>query len=262
MASEHEPALTVSLIQYDIKWEDITHNLRTIDHLLATSQSSDLYVLPETFATGFTMKARMYAEEESGPTVQWMKEKARTLNAVITGSTIIKDGNHVYNRLLWISPQGIQGSYDKRHLFRIGGEHENYTPGKSRVTFSLKGFRILPLICYDLRFPVFSRNKNDYDVLMFVANWPAPRQKVWNTLLKARAIENQCYVLGVSRVGKDGDGTDHEGGSAVIDPYGQIKATLGNAPGVLNYDIHLSEIRDFRKKFPVWKDADDFTIQL
>jgi predicted amidohydrolase len=191
-----------------------------------------------------------------------MKEKARMLNAVLMGSTIIKEGKHVYNRLLWVSPEGIQGRYDKRHLFRIGGEHENYTPGKSRVTFTLKGFRILPLICYDLRFPVFSRNRNDYDILVYVANWPAPRQHVWNTLLQARAIENQCVVLGVSRVGKDGDGTDHIGGTAVINPYGHIKATLGNTPGVLHYDIILSEVREFRKKFPVWKDADEFTMPM
>ena len=254
--------IPVSLIQPFLVWEDIDANLENLERMMArVPEETSLVILPETFSTGFTMRARQFAEEVNGKAVTWMKEKAGERNLTMAGSLITRVGEKIFNRLFWVDPEGIGGMYDKRHLFRMGREDEHFIPGDKRSLFTLEGFRFLPQICYDLRFPVFCRNRNDYDVLFYVANWPAPRQPVWETLLRARAIENQAYVLGVNRVGPDGEGVDHLGGSCVWDPKGNAVEILGNQEGILNTSLDLKYLRDFRKKFPVWRDADRFLIE-
>lgn len=253
--------LSVSLLQPSMHWENVQANLLVFSRMLeGVPEGTDLVVLPETFSTGFTMNADLFAEEDVGDSVSWMIETARSKNLFLTGSLIIRKNGKIFNRLYWISPDGIDGHYDKRHLFRMGREDHYFEPGKERKVFTLGDFRFLPQICYDLRFPVFARNRNDYDVVCYVANWPAPRQPVWETLLRARAIENQAYVVGVSRVGKDGEGVDHLGGSCVFDPMGNIMGRLGTEEGRLDITIDLNKIREFREKFPVWKDADNFYL--
>jgi len=263
MTGPETKTLSISLIQSETVWEDITANLDNIEHLLRKhSTFSDLYILPETFSTGFTMQPEKFSEKESERAVQWMKEQAQKLNAMFIGGVICREGKMYFNRLYWITSSGTEGHYDKRHLFRMGREQEHYKAGSERKIISYRGFRILPLICYDLRFPVFSRNRNDYDILLYIANWPASRQHVWNILLQARAIENQSYVLGVNRTGIDGEGMKHSGETSIIDPLGQKRAGLKDKPGILHYEIHLNEITDFRRKFPVLKDADNFAINF
>jgi omega-amidase len=254
--------LNISLVQPEIIWENVAANLKMLDGFVdAVPEDTDLVILPETFATGFTMKARRFAEDQGGPVASWMAKLAAERNLHVTGSLIVKDSGEFHNRLLWVSPRGLEGWYDKRHLFRMGREDEHFRPGDARKVFTLGDFRILPQICYDLRFPVFARNRNDYDILFYVANWPAPRQSVWNALLMARAIENQAYVLGISRVGTDGEGVDHLGGTCVINPMGQVEGVLDTHPGILHCSIDLKKIREFRVKFPVWKDADMFSLE-
>jgi omega-amidase len=253
--------LFVCLVQPEIIWEDIPGNLAELDHLIRSApEGTDLIILPETFSTGFTMRADRFAEERAGRAVSWMQKTAREQNATVTGSLIIRENGRVYNRLYWVSPGGIEGHYDKRHLFRMGREDKHFESGGQRELFALGTFRFMPQICYDLRFPVFARNRDDYDVLFYVANWPAPRHPVWETLLRARAIENQAYVIGVNRAGVDGEGVDHLGGTCVIDPAGRVEAILDHRPGILHCTIELKKIREFREKFPVWKDVDRFTI--
>ncbi len=253
--------IAVSQIQPDLIWEDIDANLDRLEGMIGELRSkTDLIILPETFSTGFTMQSKLYAEEEEGKAVEWMKLMARENQCYVTGSIILREGENIYNRLYWVSPNGIEGHYDKRHLFRMGREHQHFVPGKERPVFKLGEFRFLPQICYDLRFPVFSRNREDYDVLFYVANWPAPRHLVWETLLLARAIENQSYVLGTSRVGVDGEGVDHAGGSCVVDPKGNLIFRMDDQPGIQSSLLDLNAVREFREKFPAWKDADRFDI--
>lgn len=253
--------ITVCQVQPEMVWEDINANLEMLDESLEqVPVNTDLILLPETFSTGFTMQSERFAEGADGRAVKWMQNVAKEKQAYVTGSLIINEDDRIYNRLFWISPYGIEGYYNKRHLFRMGREDEHFVPGESRPVFSIGSFRFMPQICYDLRFPVFSRNRGDYDVLFYVANWPAPRQDVWETLIRARAMENQAYVLGVNRVGADGLGVDHAGGTCVIDPRGKVIRTLDDKPGILTGTVSLDIIREFRNKFPVWKDADDFTI--
>jgi predicted amidohydrolase len=184
---------------------------------------------------------------------------ARENQCYLTGSLIFREQDGaIYNRLFWVSPGGIEGSYDKRHLFRPGGEKENYCQGKERKLFKLGSFRILPQICYDIRFPVFSRNREDYDVMLYVANWPASRQAVWEVLTRARAMENQSYLLGVNRVGRDGTGTLSIGGSCTINPVGEEMLRMNDAPGLGYAVLDLQKLKEFRLKFPAWKDADNF----
>lgn len=254
--------INVCQVQTDLIWEDVDANLEMIEGMLEKmSSDTHLIVLPETFSTGFTMQSDLFAEEKDGKALRWMKRMALEKESVISGSVIIRDKEQIFNRLYWVSPQGIEGFYDKRHLFRMGREDQHFTPGTKRPVFSLGGFRFLPQICYDLRFPVFSRNTGDYDVLFYVANWPVHRHAVWETLLRARAIENQSYVLGTSRVGIDGLGVGHAGGSCAIDPKGNVLACLDENPGLLITTLDLRELREFREKFPAWKDADRFRIQ-
>jgi len=252
--------LKACLVQADLVWEDIETNLRLLEGMLETLEKDvDLVVLPETFSTGFTMQAEKLAEGEQGKAAGWMKRMAKEKNCYLTGSLIFKEKNgSIYNRLLWVSPKGLEDYYDKRHLFRPGGEKENFSQGKERKVFKLGAYRILPQICYDLRFPVFSRNRGDYDVLLYVANWPAIRQPVWETLSRARAMENQSYLLGTNRVGTDGTGIPSNGGSCVINPIGGEMLVMDEKPGMGYAVLDLEKLREFREKFPAWKDADDF----
>ncbi|MDF1574210.1 MAG: amidohydrolase [Bacteroidales bacterium] len=252
--------LKVCLVQADLVWENIEANLHLMEGMLETlEKDTGLVVFPETFSTGFTMRSVQLAEGEDGKAVRWLLRMAREKQCHMSGSLIFreKDGR-IYNRLLWVSPDGIQGFYDKRHLFRPGGEKENFSRGEERKIFRLGAFRILPQICYDLRFPVFSRNRGDYDVMLYVANWPATRHPVWETLCRARAMENQSYLLGVNRVGTDGTGIPSLGGSCSINPMGGEMLRMNAASGLGYSELNLEKLRNFRKKFPAWKDADHF----
>lgn len=255
--------ISVCQVQPDLIWEDIDANLEMLDGMLRDIPAeTDLIMLPETFSTGFSMHSDRYAEEVGGKAVTWMQRVAREKKAHITGSVIIRDNGRIYNRLYWVSAEGVEGQYDKRHLFRMGREDKHFEPGTSRVIFKLGSFRFLPQVCYDLRFPVFSRNRGDYDVLFYVANWPAPRQQVWEILTRARAMENQAYVLGVSRVGKDGLGVNHLGGTCAINPVGEVMRRLDDTPGIQTVRLDLKKLSAFKKRFPAWKDADRFSIDI
>jgi omega-amidase len=256
--------MKITLIQTHIIWENRSANLSKLEKLLNTvPEGTDLVVLPETFTTGFSMNTEILAEDFKAETLSWMCTMAKTRQFGICGSFIAKAENHCYNRFAFATPGGITHTYDKRHLFSIGGENESFCRGTETKVFSFMDFRIRPLICYDLRFPVWIRNKNDYDLIICVANWPESRRDVWNTLLKARAIENQCYVAGVNRVGDDNTGNKYAGESVILDPRGRIIAGLKeNEEGTATAEISLAELTSFRKNFPVWRDADDFTLNL
>lgn len=252
--------LKVCLVQADLAWEDIEANLRLLEGMLEKlEEGTDLVVLPETFSTGFTMQAAKLAEGEQGKALAWMKRLAKEKDCHLTGSLIFReeDGS-IVNRLLWVSPKGVEDHYDKRHLFRPGGEKENFSQGRERKVFRLGDFRILAQICYDLRFPVFSRNRGDYDVLLYVANWPAIRQPVWETLTRARAMKNQSFLLGANRVGTDGTGIPSNGGSCILNPIGGDMLVMDEKPGTGYAVLDLLKLREYREKFPAWKDADDF----
>ena len=256
--------MKITLLQTDIFWEDKPGNLDSLGMLLSKiSGTTDLVVLPEMFSTGFTMNARTLAEQKSSETFRWMNNISRNCNLAVCGSYIVVDDGHYYNRFVCVTPLGESFIYDKRHLFGIGGEDKTFTRGTARKVFTYNGIRILPAICYDLRFPVWLRNRNDYDLLICVANWPDSRRDVWNTLLKARAIENQCYVAGVNRVGKDDAGNNYAGESVLLDPRGKTIASLPDAEaGHSTGEISLADLEDFRQKFPVWKHSDDFRLVI
>ncbi|MGQ7249593.1 amidohydrolase [Halomonas sp. V046] len=262
--------LRTTLVQCDLRWEDPEANCRMLEDLLGElgQGETDLIVLPEMFATGFTMNSRDMAEPmDNSPVVAWLVNQARRRGCVVTGSVAIQEGGEYFNRLIWARPDGTLVHYDKRHLFRMAGEHERYGMGLDRVIVELNGFRILLSVCYDLRFPVWLRqqpaagDKFEYDALLCVANWPAPRRHPWRTLLQARAIENLCAVIGVNRVGEDAKGLPYAGDSMLIDAKGEalIDEAEGQPflrTGVLDRDA-LSE---FRQKFPAWMDADAFML--
>ena len=255
--------LKVCQVQADLLWEDIEANLRMLEGMIEqVDADTDLLVLPETFSTGFTMQSKQLAEGEDGKAVEWMKRMAKKKQCYISGSIIYREQDgRIYNRLLWVSPKGIEDFYDKRHLFRPGGEKEKYTQGGERKIFKLGSFRILAQICYDLRFPVFSRNRGDYDVMLYVANWPATRQPVWEILTRARAMENQSYLLGTNRVGTDGTGIPSIGGSCAINPIGGEILRMDEKPGLGYAILDLEKLRNFKEKFPAWKDADHFELR-
>jgi predicted amidohydrolase len=256
------PKLEVALVQTSLAWHDRTANLEHFAELLEPVKGADLVILPEMFTTGFSMASQTLAEPEAGPTSKWMLDQASRLDAVVTGSVIVKaaDGSH-RNRLLWARPDGELLHYDKRHLFRMAGEHEHYSPGERQVQFELKGWRIRPLICYDLRFPVWSRDAQHTDLLLYTANWPGARRMHWNRLLPARAIENLCYVAAVNRVGTDGKGFAYTGDSQVLDFQGESLFNAGEADGVFEVSLNAAELAAYRAKFPAHLDADTFEIQ-
>lgn len=254
--------LSVTVIQPDIHWEEKAENLKMFDKLIGgLNEPTDLIILPEMFTTGFTIKPAGVSEGMNGDTVKWMKSKAAQYNSVITGSIVIQDIKKFYNRLIWIEPDGSCSYYDKRHLFRMGEETTEYSAGNKKLITKYKGWRFRPLICYDLRFPVWSRNQNDYDMLIYVANWPQARRQVWKNLLIARALENQVYVAGVNRVGIDGRKIKYSGDSLIIDPKGNIISELKVFnESTQTVSLSISDLNTFRKKFPVYLDADDFQI--
>ena len=257
------PTLNITIVQSDLRWHDATANRDRFSRIIGSlDRPTDLIVLPEMFTTGFSMDAPQLAESPTGESVCWMRDMAATSGAAICGSLITVDRGEFYNRFFCVMPDGRQVSYDKRHLFRLADEHSHYSAGHEITTFELKGFRIRPLICYDLRFPVWSRNRGDYDVLLYVANWPSRRHLAWATLLRARAIENLSYCIGVNRVGTDGNDLPYLGGSAIIDYLGQDLADLGDREGTATATLDLDELRRFRDRFAFHEDADDFTIQL
>lgn len=267
--------LRVSLVQGDTRWHDPAGNREYYGRLVAPLHgASDLVLLPETFTSGFSNEAIHQAEGMDGPTVAWIVEQARKLDAAVCGSVQLRLGEGegvrpgVYNRLLFAMPDGTLQHYDKRHLFRYAGEHERYAPGDARLVLDWRGWRICPLVCYDLRFPVFSRNRYDverpgapdYDLLLYVANWPSPRAYAWRTLLRARAIENLCYVAGLNRVGTDGNGHHYAGESAVIDFLGEPSSECADAEVVVTATLRAERLAAHRERFPAMLDADRFRL--
>lgn len=253
--------LRLALIQQEIVPNDPQYNLNVFADVMSGLKNLDLIILPEVFTTGFCSNARQYAEKIDGNAYQWMADQARKLNAVVTGSLVVKVGDEHFNRLVWMRPDGSYTHYDKRHLFRMAGEHERYACGNERVLVELKGWRVLPLICYDLRFPVWSRNCNDYDLAIYVANWPSARALHWNRLLQARAIENLSYVAGVNRVGMDEKHQHYSGDSCVFSPLGEVVFT-SQEPGAFVVELFADKLISHREAFPAYMDADEFEIRL
>ena len=253
--------LTLTLVQSELHWLDKDANLAMFDKKLAEiTANPDLILLPETFATGFAINLDC-AEPENGKVLTWLKTQAHKHNAVIAGSVLVAQGDKKANRFYWVTPKGEVNYYDKRHLFRLGSEGDYVVAGQARKTFEINGFKLLPQVCYDLRFPVFQRNNNDYDVMINVANWPAVRRHIWDTLLMARAMENLCYVVAVNRVGDDGNGVAHNGGTAVYDFKGDTLAKAkDNTQELLSITLEKAPLEGFKTAFPAYLDADPFTL--
>ena len=253
--------MKIALVQTETDWHDAAANRRRFDAWFEQVEpDTDLVVLPEMFSTGFTMDSREVAETMDGPTVAWLRDRAAALDAVLVGSVVIRAGERWFNRLVWMAPDGTATTYDKRHRFRMAGEHEHYDAGAERVVVRLDDWRVCPLICYDLRFPVWSRNRGDYDVLIYPANWPAARQGHWNGLLRARAIENQCFAIGVNRVGTDGNGVVYRGGTAVYDFEGTPLVEVFDDEQLVHVRLDRQGLDRYRAAFPAWRDADDFDL--
>lgn len=250
--------MKIAIVQYDIAWNNVEENIRRVESLI-NNVEADLFVLPEMWATGFDVHPTPELAAASRQAEMWMKQTAAERNAAVCG-TLITDVEGVYrNRAFFYTPSGLQSVYDKRHLFSPGGENKAYAAGEQRVVTEYKGVRILLQICYDLRFPVFSRNRADYDLMINMANWPASRQSVWDVLSRARAIENQCYVAAVNRVGDD-TSCHYTGGSALIDARGQVLDEIKNQSGIIVAQLDFEQQNTFRKRFPVLNDADDFNL--
>lgn len=257
------PDLKLALIQSTLVWQDAEANRKHFAGLLQQAQGADLVILPEMFTTGFSMSAERLAEPEEGPTYAWLRKQAAEIGAVICGTVIIQAADGSYrNRLLWAQPDGEIGHYDKRHLFRMAGEHQRYTAGDRQVVFELNGWRVRPLICYDLRFPVWSRDPHGTDLLFYTANWPSARRDAWNRLLPARAIENLCYVAGINRVGVDGKGHSYSGDSQVLNYLGDPLLQAGEGDGVFFSTLSAASLSAFREGFPAYQDSDRFDLQL
>jgi len=255
--------LKVTLIQGELVWEDITSNLAGFDNKInAIEEDIHLIVLPEMFSTGFTMNAAALAQDMKGSAVKWIKEKSAEKNVDMVGSIIADDGGKFFNRLVWAKPNGEIFTYDKKHLFRMAGEEKIYSAGTKNITVELNGWRIRPFICYDLRFPVWTRNiANQFDAAIFIANWPERRSAHWKALLQARAIENQCYVIGVNRVGIDGNGLSYSGDSSIIDPWGTIIFQKSKQACIHTAELSYDVLKTSREDFPVWMDADNDIIR-
>ncbi|MGN6435396.1 MAG: amidohydrolase [Agriterribacter sp.] len=264
------PELFVTTIQTNLHWEDKAANLDMLAHKIDALQGRvEIVILPEMFSTGFSMHPQKLAETMDGPSVQWMKDITARKKIILTGSIIIEENGLYYNRLLWVQPNGTIGYYNKRHLFAFAGEDQHYAAGDKRLIASVKGWKINLQVCYDLRFPVWSRqtlapyqNKvlPEYDMLVYVANWPEKRSLAWKTLLQARAIENQCYVVGVNRVGNDGNNIYHNGNSMIVDPLGNILYQQADKEDIFTCALEKEVLEKARNQFPFWKDADHFVI--
>lgn len=277
-------SLTITTIQTGLIWEDKEANLRLLEKkILSIPDPAEVVVLPEMFSTGFSMRPEIFAETMDGPTVSWMKAVAARRRVILTGSLIISEGDDYFNRCVWMQPDGVFGYYDKRHRFAYAGEDQSYTAGRRRMIASVKGWKVLPLVCYDLRFPVWSRQTPsvipngtgalheygpgaaggpyEYDLLLYVANWPQRRAHAWKTLLPARAIENQCFVAGVNRIGNDGNGIYHSGDSQIIGPLGDVLYEAGDREEVFSLTLQKDTLTGVRQHFPFWRDADHFSIE-
>jgi len=286
------PSLTITTIQTNLKWEDKTANLEHFEaRIESLKEPTELVILPEMFSTGFSMQPERLAETMEGPTLCWMAAIAARKRIILTGSVIIEENKHYYNRLIWMLPNGQFGYYDKRHRFAYAGEDGQYTAGTKRLVASVKGWRVLLMVCYDLRFPVWSRQTPqaaaadpagetrpgdpsegtrpagveapdlEYDLLLYVANWPERRSHAWKTLLQARAIENQCYVAGVNRIGNDGHDIYHSGDSMIIDPLGETLYHGGDRDETFTRTLQKDDLTKVRQRFPFWRDADHFSIE-
>jgi predicted amidohydrolase len=286
------PPLTITLIQPDLRWEDKAANLERLGARIdAIEEKTNLVILPEMFSTGFSMRPEVLAEPMNGPSVAWMKQMAARKKVILTGSLIIEEKGRYFNRLIWMLPNGQYGTYDKRHRFAYAGEHEHYTAGHKRLIASVNGWKVNLLVCYDLRFPVWSRQQlqepfepkeplepsasgqpaslpgnppavpePEYDLLIYVANWPERRSHAWKTLLQARAIENQSYVVGVNRVGNDGNNIYHSGDSMIIDPLGEVLYHAPKEESIFTCTLQPEKLEEVRTRFPFWQDADRFGI--
>jgi omega-amidase len=261
--------LKFSLIQTQLYWEDKEKNLSMLEEKLKDlKESSHVILLPEMFSTGFSMKPRDLAETMDGESVRWMKKIAGSKKTIIAGSLIIEEDGNYYNRMIWMLPNGQLGFYDKRHLFAYADEDKHYTAGTKRLIASVNGWKLNLLVCYDLRFPVWARQQFnedgsfEYDVLIYVANWPEKRNRAWKALLMARAIENQCYVIGVNRVGNDGNDIYYSGDSMAIDPLGEILYHKEHEEDIATITLDKKHLEEVRRRFPFWKDADDFILPV
>ena len=250
--------LKITLIQTELVWENIDANIALLDEKIsAINGKTDLVVLPEMFTTGFTLNAASFSQSMEGSSIKWLQKKSQIINADITGSIIIKYNGKYFNRLFWAKPNGELLIYDKRHLFRFADENKVYSAGDKNITVELNGWKIRPFICYDLRFPAWTRNfKNQYDIAVFIANWPERRSSHWKSLLQARAIENQCYVIGVNRVGTDGNGLFYSGDSSIIDPLGKVIFQKHDEECTYTAKLSYHTLKEHRKTFPAWMDAD------
>lgn len=252
--------MKIQILQHDIAWASPAENCKRLEEKLLQQPKSDLYVLAEMFSTGFATEPEGIAEKDCG-SLEWMKRMAVQLDAAIAGSVATEEGGKFYNRFYFVEPDGRVTYYDKHHLFTYGGEDKHFTPGNSRVIVPFRGVRFLLQVCYDLRFPVFSRNRGDYDAILYVASWPSVRVEAWKALLRARAIENQCFVAAVNRVGTDPK-CEYQGGSAIIDPYGKTMAAVPDfEDGFAEVEIDMEALEAFRQKFPVLNDADGFRLE-
>ncbi len=254
--------LQLAFIQTELVWESANKNRAQIENQLkALDTSTDLLILPEMFNTGFSMDSHKNSETMDGDTLHWMREIAERHQLTVTGSLAIKDGKNHYNRLIWMPADGHFQYYDKRHLFRMAGEHRNYQAGNTKIIVELNGWKVCPLICYDLRFPVWCRNNPHYDLMIFVANWPERRCHAWKTLLNARAIENIAYVVGVNRIGQDGNGYEFLGDSRAIDYNGQLLVDAQSSPGLFHTTLDAAALIQFRQQFSFHHDADNFSLE-
>jgi predicted amidohydrolase len=252
--------LNIALVQTELTWQDPPANRARLERAVEEARGADLVLLPEMFATGFTMEPQACAEDMDGPTVEWLRAQAASTGAAVGGSLAMHVDGGYRNRFLLATPDGALQHYDKRHLFRMAGEQNHYVAGAERVVFAWQGWRLCAQVCYDLRFPVWSRNRGDYDALLYVANWPARRREHWRALLVARAIENQCFVLGVNRTGLDGKGIEYAGDSLVIDPWGRVLCDPQRREGVHAAMLEAATLEECREKFPVHLDADAFDL--
>lgn len=259
--------LSITTVQTDLFWQNKPANLEMLDKKLKTVPAGTVVVLPEMFNTGFSMEPEEYGETMAGETVSWMREVAASRKCILTGSLIIKENEAYYNRLIWMLPNGTFGYYNKRHLFGFAGEDKHYTAGKKRLVAQVNGWRILLQVCYDLRFPVWGRQQMkqdgqaEYDAIIYVANWPEMRIVAWRSLLIARAIENQVYVIGVNRVGKNGKGIHHGGHTMVVDPLGDVLYEAVEIEEIFTHTLDIKTLEAIREKFPFLKDADIFSLE-